>query len=109
MKKLNLKDGIYGVIGGQYNRVCYKAFPTYLGAKRYANANKEYWDNWQGWHTPQVVRFSLEDLAEAYETKSGEIVLNYEYTFDQWVWDLEQFGLDPLNDQEVEKIINAIN
>lgn len=109
MEKLNLKNGVYGVIGGQYDRVHYRAFPSYLGAKRYANANKEYWDNWQGWHTPQVVKFSLDDLKNAYMTKYGEIVLNSEYTFDQWVYDLEAFGFDPLNDSEVEKIINAIS
>ena len=44
----------YYVIGGQYESYCYGGTPTLIGAKRLANKNKEYWDNWQGWHTPQI-------------------------------------------------------
>ena len=44
----------YWVIGGQYESNCYGGAPTLIGAKHLANANKEYWDNWQGWHTPSI-------------------------------------------------------
>ena len=54
MKKIN-----YYVIGGQYESVCYGGTPTLIGAKRLANKNKEYWDNWQGWHTPAI--YAAED------------------------------------------------
>ena len=46
----------YYVIGGQYESYCYGGTPTLIGAKRLANKNREYWDNWQGWHTPQIYR-----------------------------------------------------
>ena len=42
------------VIGGQYERVCYGGTPTLLGAKRLASKHEEYWDNWQGWHKPDI-------------------------------------------------------
>lgn len=51
MKELN-----YYVIGGQYESCCYGGTATLNGAKRLATANREYWDNWQGWHTPAVYR-----------------------------------------------------
>lgn len=44
----------YYVIGGQYESYCYGGTPTLIGAKRLANRNAEYWDNWQGWHTPEI-------------------------------------------------------
>lgn len=49
MKKIN-----YYVIGGQYESVCYGGTPALIGAKRLANKNIEYWDNWQGCHTPRI-------------------------------------------------------
>ena len=52
----------YYVIGGQYERYCYGGAPTLIGAKRLANKSKEYWDNWQGWHTPAIYR--AEDTQE---------------------------------------------
>ena len=51
MKKIN-----YYVIGGQYETHCYGGTPTLIGAKRLANKNLEYWDNWQGWHRPAIYR-----------------------------------------------------
>lgn len=57
MKKIN-----YYVIGGQYESFCYGGAPTLLGAKRLANKNREYWDNWQGLHTPAIYR--AEDTVE---------------------------------------------
>lgn len=44
----------YYVIGGQYRYINYGGCKTLIGAKRIASRNKEYWDNWQGWHTPAV-------------------------------------------------------
>ena len=54
MKKIN-----YYVIGGQYEAYCYGGTATLLGAKRLARKNQEYWDNWQGWHTPDI--YAAED------------------------------------------------
>lgn len=51
MKKIN-----YYVIGGQYESLCYGGAPSLMGAKRLANKNSEYWDNWQGWHTPMIYK-----------------------------------------------------
>lgn len=53
------KNNNYYVIGGQYETVCYGGTPTLLGAKRLANKSQEYWDNWQGWHTPAI--YAAED------------------------------------------------
>lgn len=46
--------GKYAVIGGQYDHYCHGTTPTLLGAKRLARKSQEYWDNWQGWHTPSI-------------------------------------------------------
>lgn len=46
----------YYIVGGQYALRCYGACDTILGAKRIASKNVEYWDNWQGWHTPAIFR-----------------------------------------------------
>ena len=56
-----MKKNNYYVIGGQYESRCYGGAPTLIGAKRLANKNKEYWDNWQGWHTPCI--YKAEDTA----------------------------------------------
>lgn len=48
------KENTYYVIGGQYESICYGGTPTLTGAKRLANKNAEYWDNWQGWHVPAI-------------------------------------------------------
>ena len=49
----------YYVIGGQYEQICYGGSDTLRGAKIIATRNKEYWDNWQGWHTPAI--YAAED------------------------------------------------
>jgi hypothetical protein len=67
MKKYN-----YYVIGGQYESCCYGGAHTLTGAKRLANRNCEYWDNWQGWHTPRIYR--AEDTV-LFESK-GMITVN---------------------------------
>ena len=51
MKQVN-----YYAIGGQYHYYCYGGAETLTGTKRIASANAEYWDNWQGWHTPEIYR-----------------------------------------------------
>lgn len=44
----------YCVIGGQYQYYYYGSAPTLIGAKRLAGKHQEYWDNWQGWHIPDI-------------------------------------------------------
>lgn len=44
----------YQVIGGQYESHWYGESDSLHGAKVIAGKNKEYWDNWQGWHTPRI-------------------------------------------------------
>lgn len=46
----------YYIIGGQYQSYCYGGTPTLLEAKRLAHKCAEYWDNWQGWHIPNIYR-----------------------------------------------------
>lgn len=46
----------YQVIGGQYESKWIGESDSLHGAKIIAGKNKEYWDNWQGWHTPKIYR-----------------------------------------------------
>ena len=46
----------YQVIGGQYEQFWYGQSDTLRGAKMIAARNKELWDNWQGWHAPEIYR-----------------------------------------------------
>ena len=52
----------YQVIGGQYEQYWYGESDSLHGAKIIAGKNKEYWDNWQGWHTPKI--YAAEDCEE---------------------------------------------
>jgi hypothetical protein len=52
----------YQVIGGQYEQHWYGESDSFHGAKVIAGKNKEYWDNWQGWHTPSI--YLAEDCTE---------------------------------------------
>ena len=52
----------YQVIGGQYEQCWYGESDSLHGAKVIAGRNKEYWDNWQGWHTPKI--YKREDCEE---------------------------------------------
>ena len=61
-----MKQNNFYVIGGQYESICYGGAPTLLGAKRLANRNKEYWDNWQGWHTPNIYKAEDTEEIESY-------------------------------------------
>ena len=67
MKKIN-----YYVIGGQYASYCYGGTPTLIGAKRLARKSAEYWDNWQGWHIPDIYRAEdVRDITNFYgDTKA---------------------------------------
>ena len=50
------KEINYYVIGGQYQYYNHGGTPTLLGAKRLATKCMEYWDNWQGWHKPDIYK-----------------------------------------------------
>ena len=52
----------YQVIGGQYESVWYGESDSLHGARVIAGKHKEYWDNWQGWHTPKI--YNAEDVEE---------------------------------------------
>lgn len=52
----------YQVIGGQYKSMWYGESDSLRGARIIAGKNKEYWDNWQGWHTPLI--YDAEDVVE---------------------------------------------
>lgn len=58
------KEIKFFVIGGQYAAYCHGGTPTLLGAKRLANKCQEYWDNWQGWHTPAIYRAEDTEIVE---------------------------------------------
>jgi hypothetical protein len=67
-----MKKNNYYIIGGQYYFYCYGGCPTLLGAKRLARKNEEYWDNWQGWHTPAI--FKAEDCEEVDTDRGMRII-----------------------------------
>ena len=52
----------YQIIGGQYESHWYGESDSLRGAKCIATRNKEYWDNWNGWHTPSI--YNAEDVEE---------------------------------------------
>ncbi len=52
----------YQVIGGQHESHYYGESDSLRGAKIIAGKHKEYWDNWQGWHTPAI--YLAEDVME---------------------------------------------
>lgn len=67
----------YQVIGGQYESCWYGESDSLRGAKTIAKRNEEYWDNWQGWHTPKI--FKAEDVEEIESrgritTSDGEMI-----------------------------------
>ena len=61
----------YQVIGGQYESCWYGESDSIRGAKIIAGRNKEYWDNWQGWHTPAI--YDASDINEAGNPVEGSI------------------------------------
>lgn len=50
----------YAIIGGQYQSYFYGFASSLHAAKLLATRNEEYWDNWQGWHTPNI--YNSEDV-----------------------------------------------
>lgn len=56
-KKIN-----YYVIGGQYESHCYGGTETLEEAKKLAKDCEEYWDNFEGLHTPNI--YKAEDTEE---------------------------------------------
>ena len=52
----------YQVIGGQYEPRYYGESDSLHGARIIAGKHKEYFDNWQGWHTPNI--YSAEDVEQ---------------------------------------------
>lgn len=52
----------YQVIGGQYEYHFEGESDTLEGARKIAAENREYWDNWGGWHTPKI--YLEEDVEE---------------------------------------------
>lgn len=73
MKKVENK---YAVIGGQYAHYCHGTTRTLEGAKRMATAREEYWDNWQGWHKPDIYRIEdtyIFDGRDAYGNYGGRL------------------------------------
>lgn len=60
MKKIN-----YYVIGGQYAYCCYGGTHTLADVKRLAEEKEEYWDNWQGWHRPEIYRAKDVEVIES--------------------------------------------
>lgn len=46
----------YQVIGGQYEQNWIGESDSLHGAKIIAGKNKEFFDNWQGWHTPSIYK-----------------------------------------------------
>ena len=50
------KEIKYYAIGGQYDYYNHGGAYTLEGAKRLATKNEEYWDNWQGWHKPDIYK-----------------------------------------------------
>lgn len=69
------KTGYY-VIGGQYEAYCHGWARTLLGAKRLARKSQELWDNWQGWHTPDI--YAAEDCTSANTFHGEDIVPDVE-------------------------------
>lgn len=80
----------YAVIGGQYEAAFCGCTDTLLKAKRLATANAEHWDNWQGWHKPQI--YKIEDTEEI-ETggmityRDGMTIRIPIYGAPHWAWD----------------------
>ena len=52
----------YQVIGGQYEYHWYGESDSLKVARQIASKNAEYWDNWQGWHKPNI--YNAEDVQE---------------------------------------------
>lgn len=77
----------YAVIGGQYQSYFYGFASTLHSAKCLASKHVEYWDNWQGFHTPSIYR--AEDVVpcanfygDGYTPKDGASPVAIRYSLD---------------------------
>lgn len=77
----------YQVIGGQYESCWYGESDSLRGARRIANAHEEYWDNWQGFHTPDI--YAAADVEEV--ESNGRIT-----TPDGWIIRVPRYGAIPV-------------
>lgn len=84
MKTEKKKTDRFAIIGGQYYFWDYGTTPTLLGAKRKATAHREYWDNWQGWHTPDI--YAIEDV-ELVDGWNGKTLAPKAYASPVAAWD----------------------
>lgn len=86
MEKINK----YAVIGGQYQAYFYGFAATLHAAKLLASRNAEYWDNWQGWHIPEIydsadVEPVTNFYGDGYAPKMGAVPVAYKGYYDrQW-------------------------
>ena len=67
----------YQIIGGQYESHWYGESDSLRGAKIIAKKHEEYWDNWQGWHTPAI--YESKDVIEIESkgritTRDGDVI-----------------------------------
>lgn len=79
----------YVVIGGQYDAYCYGSSDSLHGAKMIASRSLEHWDNWQGWHYPDIYR--AEDVTpvsnfygDGYAPKCGAVPVAVREYGGQW-------------------------
>lgn len=77
----------YQVIGGQYESRWYGESDSLRGARRIANAHEEYWDNWQGFHTPDI--YAAADVEEV--ESNGRIT-----TYDGQIIRVPRYGAIPV-------------
>jgi len=92
----------YQVIGGQYVFCNYGESDSLLGAKQIAGRHPEYWDNWQGWHKPdiylsedcvdgQATEFNYRGIAPKYGAQPVSIFINGNRDYTKGAW-LDRIG-----------------
>lgn len=81
-----MREQGYYVIGGQYEAYNYGWRKTLLGAKRLAGKCDEYWDNWQGWHRPQIYAAGDCEMRKTFY-RDYEVMVPMEFAEPVAVWD----------------------
>ena len=71
------------IIGGQYNVIKYGTSNTLHGAKLIAQKHWEYWDNWRGWHVPEIYKEGEEKTIGKFH--EVEPVASYDIKRKRWV------------------------
>ena len=86
------KEIKYYVIGGQYTSYNYGGTYTLEGAKRLATKHEEYWDNWQGWHKPDIYKASdcslgknFFETTDFYPKEFADPVMYWDYKSKRWM------------------------